>query len=51
MACIKKRRGKWVVDYRDTEGHRRWVTVEGNREDAEQVLGKIINGGKKASEP
>jgi len=47
MACIKKRRGKWVVDYRDTEGHRRWVTVEGNRDDAEQVLGKIINGGKR----
>jgi len=47
MACIKKRRGKWVVDYRDTEGHRRWVTVDGNREDAEQVWGKIINGGKR----
>ncbi len=47
MACIKKRRGKWVVDYRDTEGHRRWVTVEGNREDAEQVMAKIIGGGKR----
>jgi len=47
MACVKKRRGKWVVDYRDTEGHRRWVTVDGNRDDAEQVLSNIIGGGKR----
>ena len=47
MACIKKRRGKWVVDYRDTEGRRRWVTIEGNRDDAEQAMAKIINGGKR----
>jgi integrase len=26
MACIKKRRGKWVVDYRDSDGRRHWET-------------------------
>src|SRR5262245_52436250 len=26
MACIRKRRGKFVVDYRDAAGVRRWVT-------------------------
>jgi len=26
MACIRKRRGKYVVDYRDDVGARRWVT-------------------------
>lgn len=31
MACIRKRRGKWVVDYRDGAGVRRWVTCETRR--------------------
>src|SRR5215471_14833498 len=26
MACIKKRRGKWVVDWRDAQGRRHWET-------------------------
>ena len=47
MACIKKRRGKWVVDYRDTSGKRHWETVEGNRDDAEQRLAQIVGAGKK----
>ena len=37
MACISKRRGKWVVDYRDTTGRRRWVTCDTKR-DADRVL-------------
>lgn len=28
MACVRKRRGKWVVDYRDATGKRRWKTFE-----------------------
>ena len=36
MACVRKRRGKWVVDYRDSAGIRRWVTCETKRE-AENV--------------
>jgi integrase len=46
MACVRKRRGKWVVDYRDALGKRRWVTVEGNREAAEEELARIIRSGK-----
>ncbi len=41
MACIRKRRGKWVVDYRDAAGTRRWVTCETKRE-AEDVLAKAL---------
>ena len=37
MACIRKRRGKYVVDYRDGAGIRRWVTCDTRRE-AETVL-------------
>jgi integrase len=37
MACIRKRRGKWVVDYRDSAGIRRWVTCD-TRRDAEAIL-------------
>jgi integrase len=41
MACIRKRRGKWVVDYRDAAGVRRWVTCRTHR-DAEAVLEKAL---------
>src|SRR5262249_30722001 len=37
MACIRKRRGKYVVDYRDSAGIRRWVTCD-TRRDAEAIL-------------
>jgi len=47
MACIKKRRGKWVLDYRDVTGRRRWETVQGTRKDAEDRLAKIIGSGYK----
>jgi len=47
MACIRKRRGKWVIDYRDASGKRRWDTVEGNRKDAEERLAKIFASGKR----
>jgi integrase len=36
MACVRKRRGKWVVDYRDNAGIRRWVTCA-NRREADQL--------------
>jgi len=32
MACVSKRRGKWVVDYRDGAGIRRWITCATRRE-------------------
>jgi integrase len=28
MACIRKRRGKWVVDFRNPDGKRRWKTFD-----------------------
>lgn len=37
MACIRKRRGKWVVDFRDGAGVRHWKTCETKRE-AEDFL-------------
>ncbi len=46
MACIRKRRGRWIIDYRDASGKRRWETIEGNRADAEEKLARIISDGK-----
>ncbi len=31
MACVRKRRGKWVVDWRDGGGVRRWKTFDTRR--------------------
>ena len=41
-ACIRKRRGKWVLDYRDQQGRRHWETVEGNRKAADELLAQRI---------
>ena len=41
MACIRKRRGQWVMDYRDGGGIRRWRTFATKR-DAEDFLAKTI---------
>ncbi len=41
MACIRKRRGKWVLDYYDQFGKRHWETCETKKE-AEQRLARIL---------
>jgi hypothetical protein len=41
MVCIRKWRGKWVVDYRDSGGVRRWVTCRGKRHAERVVAAKI----------
>ncbi|MGZ9190039.1 MAG: tyrosine-type recombinase/integrase, partial [Nitrospira sp.] len=41
MACIRKRRGKWVADFRDGAGIRHWKSCETKRE-AEDYLAKAI---------
>ena len=41
MACIRKRRGQWVADFRDGGGVRRWRTF-GTKRDAEDFLAKTI---------
>ncbi len=38
MACVRRRRDKWVLDYRDQHGRRHWETVQGNRKDADGLL-------------
>src|ERR1043166_8644637 len=46
MACIKKRRGKWVVDWRDEQGRRHWETKD-DKKAAQDRLAEIL----KPSEP
>lgn len=41
MACVVKRRGKWVVDFRDHDGRRRWETYE-TRKQADDALAARI---------
>src|SRR5262249_20882364 len=48
MACIRKRRGKYVVDYRDSTGTRRWVTCE-TREQADDILADKIKESRQAA--
>jgi integrase len=50
MACIRKRRGKWVADYRDAAGCRRWVTCQTRRE-AEDQLGRLLPATRQANQP
>jgi len=37
MACVRRRRGKWIADYRDHTGKRHWETFE-TRKEAEAAL-------------
>jgi integrase len=48
MACVRKRRGKWVADYRDHNGKRHWETYL-TRKEAEAALAAstvAIRGGR-----
>jgi integrase len=45
MACVSKRRGKWVADYRDPSGVRHWETFD-TRKAAEQELAKHVTAMK-----
>ena len=38
MACVRKRRGKWVIDFYDQFGDRHWETVGTNKKEAEEKL-------------
>jgi integrase len=44
MTCVKKRRGKWVVDYRDSRGRRHWETKD-DKKAAQDRLAEILKGG------
>jgi integrase len=41
MACISKRRNRWVVDYRDALGIRRWISCR-TKKQADEELAKSI---------
>jgi hypothetical protein len=50
MACIRKRRGKYVVDYRDGAGIRRWQTCD-TRRAAEDVLNERLREARQPIRP
>ncbi len=50
MACMRKRRGKWVVDYRDTAGIRRWITCD-TRGEAESQLDEKRRESRQGTRP
>ena len=41
MACVKKRRGRWVLDWRDHTGARRWRSFL-TKPEAEQALSDVL---------
>lgn len=41
MACVKRRRNRWVVDFRDHDGRRRWESYK-TREQADDALKRRI---------
>src|SRR5260370_37960124 len=51
MACIRKRRNRWVVDFRDQDGARRWESYR-TRDEAkvalESRLKQVRQGGYRA---
>ena len=50
MACIRHRRGAWVLDYRDATGHRRWETYDTKRE-AEDAFAAVLPASRQTSRP
>jgi integrase len=44
MACVRKRRKRWVLDFQDQNGKRRWVTMPKGttKDDANEKLGKVV---------
>ena len=50
MACISKRSGRWVVDYRDALGKRHRDTIDGNRDDAKRRLSEVLKDGGQVME-
>jgi len=48
MACVRKWRDNWVVDWYDENKKRHIEKIEGGREDAEKRLAEVIKGGKKS---
>jgi integrase len=49
MACVRKRRGRWIIDYYDQFGKRHWETVGTNKKEAEDRLAERMLGIRKGS--
>ena len=49
MACVRKWRGSWVVDWRDPSGKRSIETVDGGRDSAERRLAEVVSTGKQSA--
>src|SRR5262249_44622172 len=48
MACVRKWRGKWVVDWRDPSG-KRFIEAAADKSAAENRLAEVIKTGKAPS--
>lgn len=46
MACMKKRRGKWVVDWRDNQGRRHWETRSDKKSAGDRLAEILKDQGK-----
>jgi integrase len=46
MACVRKWRDKWVVDWRDPSGKQFIETVDGDRDAADRRLAEVVHTGK-----
>lgn len=42
MACVRRRRGKWVADYRDHTGKRHWETFETRKAAEASLAGSTV---------
>jgi integrase len=52
MPCVRKRRGKWVIDFYDQFGKRHWETIGNNKKDAQtELAGRIDKVDKETYRP
>ncbi|MCH8079210.1 MAG: hypothetical protein IIA06_05440, partial [Proteobacteria bacterium] len=42
MACVSKRRGKWVLDFRDRQGRRHWESYKTRREANAELSDRLL---------
>ena len=49
MACVRKWRGNWVVDWRDPNGKRFIEKVDGDRDAAKRRLAEVLRAGEQGS--
>jgi hypothetical protein len=48
MACVRKYRGSWVVDWRDPAG-KRYIEAHPGKDAAERRLADVIRSGKQGA--